>query len=247
MPRHPNIIVAPLAAAALAAAALPATAQVLPSMECGVVQSNAHIRCTATGAAAFTQDRRAYWSDVPGRQSLGVRYLDESECHADLEARCDQISSLPSSYSVLWSFDQALGSQGCDAGASGNGWIDPYLAWRGRVTLPRLYGDRNWLLTVVANTITPAAIRAYPDAAAAVAACHLLLTGVGTSRDLAIPRDNPLVEQRSMLSGIAPGEYLAELRCPAIQGSACRPSRASVTMQITASPEEGAAYLRGTQ
>src|SRR5512133_1725345 len=66
-----------------------AQGQVMPSMECGTVQTNAHIRCTAVGVAAFTRDRRAYWSEVPVRENLSHRYVDESECHAVAEARCD--------------------------------------------------------------------------------------------------------------------------------------------------------------
>lgn len=226
----------------LAAASLPwsigsAPAQTLPSMPCGTVQTNAHIRCTAFGAGALTRDRRAYWSEVPGRETLSARYLDESECHADAEARCDAISTSPWSYSTRWTFDQVLGSRGCEPGATGNGWIDPYLAWRTKIVLPRLYGDRTWLLTIVANAITPATIRAYPSTATEVGACHLLITGVGTSKDIAIRRGNPLNEQRDILSSFNPGEYLAELQCPAIQGSECRLGRATVSLQITASPE----------
>jgi hypothetical protein len=225
-------------AAACAIAARFAAAQVLPSMECGRVQTNTHIRCTALGAPALVRDHRAYWSDVPSKETLAARYIDESECHAGLEARCDQISNLPSSYSTIWTFDQTLGSKGCEEGATGNGWIDPYLAWRTRMMLPRQAADRTWLLTIVASALTAATIRAYPDAAGGIAACHLLITGVGTSKDIPIARGSALNEQRHMLSGFAPGEYLAELQCPAIQGSDCRPGKASVSLQITASPEE---------
>lgn len=235
---HGKALAPLLAAALLPLSGGPAEAQALPSMACGTVQTNAHIRCTAFGAGALTRDRRAYWSDVPSRETLSARYLDESECHADAEARCDPISTSPTSFSTRWTFDQVLGSRGCEAGATGNGWIDPYLAWRTKIVLPRLYGDRTWLLTVVASAITPATIRAYPSAATEVGACHLLITGVGTSKDIAIRRGNPTNEQREMLSSFNPGEYLAELQCPAIQGSECRLGRATISLQITASPEE---------
>ncbi len=226
------------ALAALPFAASPAGAQNPPSMDCGRMQSNLHIRCTAAGVPALVRDHRAYWSDVPDKVTLKERYVDESECHADLEARCEQISTLASSYSTVWSFDQALGSKGCEAGASGNGWIDPYLVWRARVVLPRRIGDGTWLITVVASTITPTTIRAYPNAAVAVSPCHLSITGVGTSKRIPIARTDPTSEQREMLSRFTPGEYLAELQCPAIQGSDCRQAKASISLQITASPED---------
>lgn len=222
---------------ALAGFALSAKAQVLPSMECGRVQTNTHIRCTASGEPALIREHRAFWSDVPGKETLAARYIDESECHASLEARCDQISGLPSSYSTVWTFDQTLGSKGCEVGATGNGWIDPYLAWRARLILPRQMENGTWLLTIVANTITAATIRAYPDARAGLAACHLLITGIGTSKDIPIARGGALNEQRQTLSGFSSGEYLAELQCPAIQGSDCRLGKATVSLQITVSPE----------
>jgi hypothetical protein len=213
-------------------------AQVLPAMDCGRVQTNTHIRCTALGEPALVRDHRAYWADVPSKETLAARYVDEAECHAGLEARCEQISSLPSSYSTVWTFDQTLGSKGCEEGATGNGWVDPYLAWRTRMMLPRQISERTWLLTIVASALTAPTIRAYPDATRGVAACHLLITGVGTSKDIPIARGGALNEQRYMLSGVAAGEYLAELQCPAIQGSDCRLGKASVSVQITASPEE---------
>jgi hypothetical protein len=233
-----NVMALLLAAASLPWSGGSAFAQALPSMGCGTVQTNAHIRCTAFGAGALTRDRRAYWSDVPSRETLSARYLEESECHADAEARCDPISTSPTSFSTRWTFDQLLGSRGCEAGATGNGWIDPYLAWRTTIVLPRLYGDRTWRLTIIANAITPATIRPYPSTAAEVGPCHLMIAGVGTSKDITIRRGNPVNEQREMLSSFSPGEYLAELQCPAIQGSECRLGRATVSLQITASPEE---------
>jgi hypothetical protein len=221
----------------MAGVALSANAQLLPSMECGRVQTNTHIRCTASGEPALIREHRAYWSDVPGKETLAARYIDESECHASLEARCDQVSGLLSSSSTVWTFDQTLGSKGCEQGATGNGWIDPYLVWRARLILPRQFDGGTWLLTIVANTVTAATIRAYPDARAGLAACHLLITGVGTSKDIPIARGGALTEQRQTLSGFSSGEYLAELQCPAIQGSDCRLGKATVSLQITVSPE----------
>lgn len=202
------------------------------------MQSNLHIRCTAVGVPALVRDHRAYWSDVPDKVTLKERYVDESECHADVEARCEQVSVLASSYSTVWTFDQTLGSRGCEAGASGNGWIDPYLAWRAKVVLPRRIDDKTWLLTIVASSITASAIRAYPDAAVAVAACHLLITGAGTSKDIPILRNSATTAQRELLGRFNPGEYLAELQCPAIQGSECTSGKAILSLQITASPED---------
>ncbi|HEX8962553.1 MAG TPA: hypothetical protein VF801_06075 [Rhodocyclaceae bacterium] len=223
---------------ALLFASAPAAAQSLPLMECGRVQSNTHIRCTADGEPAFVRDHRAYWSDVPSKVTLAQRYIEESECHASLEARCEQVSTLPSSYSTVWVFDQALGSKGCEEGATGNGWIDPYLAWRARMILPRRSLAQTWLLTIVTTTLTANTIRSYPNAAAGIAPCHLLITGIDTSKDIAIARAGAPAEQRAILSGFSPGEYLAELQCPAIQGSDCRPGKATLSLQITASPEE---------
>lgn len=234
----------PIGAALAAVAALsggiapPAHAQQMPSMDCGTVQTNAHIRCTAIGVNAFTRERRAYWSEVPARENLSHRYVDESECHAIAEARCDRISALPSSYSTLVTFDQALGSQGCEAGATGNGWIDPYLAWRAKLVLPRRFDERTWLVTIVTSTLTAATIRAYPNADVAIAPCHLMITGTGTSKDIEIPRAGASTAQRQTLSRFGAGEYLAELQCPAIQGSDCRLGRASVSLQITVSPND---------
>lgn len=227
-----------LAAAAALAAAPSAAAQTPPSMECGRVQANMHIRCTAIGATPLSRERRAYWSDVPGKETLSERYLEESECHAGFEARCDPVSEMAASYSTIWSFDQALGSKGCEEGASGNGWVDPYFAWRSRITLPRRFAEKTWLLTIVAGTVTAPTIRAYPNPAVAIAPCHLLITGVGTSKDIAIARGEALSEQRETLSGFSPGDYLAELQCPPIQGTECSRGKASVSLQITASPDD---------
>jgi hypothetical protein len=224
-------------AVGLCAPATPAGAQAMPVIECGKVQANAHIRCTAIGAVPFTGDQRAGWVSVPHRESFSERYLEAAECHASTEAGCDEVSNLPSSYSTVWKFEQSLGSYGCEEGATGNGWIDPYVAWRAALILPKR-ADKTWMLTIVANTVTEATIKAYPNAAAAVEACHLTITGVGTSKGIAIARAGTAGEQREIFREFAAGDYLAELRCPAIQGSDCQPGKASLTLQITISPSE---------
>lgn len=237
-----NSASAPCRRAALAAAALlcaaPVLAQRPPAMECGKIQSNLYIRCTAYGLPAFAADHHAVWTDVPAREALVRRYAEESECHAETEATCQEGSRLPSSYSNLWTFAQTLGSKGCEQGQSGNGWVEPYLYWRAAMTLPPRYGDKTWLLTIVTSAIATPTIRAYPDANAALAPCHLFITGAATSRAVAIARAGGSSEQRQTLSTFSPGDYVLQLQCPAIQGTECRRGKTTLSLEITASPDE---------
>lgn len=209
-----------------------------PTMGCGQIQANIAIRCTALGLSPFNAERRTLWSDLPARESLVQRYDDASECHAETEAICQEGADLPTARSNTWTFNQVLGSKGCEVGESGNGWVDPYMHWRTTMSLPRRTGEGNWLLTIVASTVTTPTIRAWPDPNVAAAPCHLLITGADTSRDLTIARTLSSDEQRHTLSRFGPGDYIVELQCPAIQGTACQKGKASLSLEVTISPDD---------